>query len=87
MSNICYTILDKFLQDSLWGFPAQRSHRKLVIVSAIIDLELSGKVLKGIKSMRGIKPFVILTVVPFHFPVMPGGGKKTDELIADPVFC
>ena len=25
-------MLNKFLQDSLWGFPAQRSHRKQVIV-------------------------------------------------------
>ena len=40
LSNICYTMLNKFLQDSLWGFPSQRSHRKLIVVSAVIDLEL-----------------------------------------------
>ena len=74
MSDICYTMLNKFLQDSLWGFPAQRSHRKQVIVPAVIDLELSGKVLKGIKSMRSIKPFIIFWGgAAFHFPIMPGG--------------
>lgn len=40
LSNICYTILHKFIQDSLRGFPAQRSHGELVIVSAVIALEL-----------------------------------------------
>lgn len=84
MSNICYIILDKFLQDSQWGFPAQRSHRELVIVLAIIDLELAGKVLKGIKSMSGIKPFIIFAVAALYFPVMPGC-KWTNQFMANPM--
>ena len=84
LSNICYTKLNKFLQDSLWGFPAQRSHRELVIVPAVIDLELSGKVLKGIKSMRCIKAFIIFAMAAFYFSVMPGR-EWTDQFMADPV--
>ena len=84
LSNICYTMLNKFLQDSLWGFPAQRSHRELVIVPAVIDLELSGKVLKGIKSMRSIKPFIIFAMAAFHFSIMPGR-KWADQFMADPI--
>ena len=84
LSNICYTMLNKFLQDSLWGFPAQRSHRELVIVPAVIDLELSGKVLKGIKSMISIKPFIIFAMAAFHFSIMPGR-KWADQFMADPI--
>ena len=82
LSNICYTMLNKFLQDSLWGFPAQRSHRKQVIVPAVIDLELPGKVLKGIKSMRSIKPFIIFAMAALHFSIMPGR-KWADQFMAD----
>ena len=77
-------MLNKFLQDSLWGFPAQRSHRKQVIVPAVIDLELLGKVLKGIKSMSGIKPFIIFAVAALYFPVMPGC-KWTNQFMANPM--
>ena len=77
-------MLNKFLQDSLWGFPAQRSHRKQVIVPAVIDLELSGKVLKGIKSMRSIKPFIIFEIAALYFPIMPGR-KWTNQFMADPM--
>ena len=82
LSNICYTMLNKFLQDSLWSFPAQRSHRELVIVPAVIDLELSRKVLKGIKSMRSIKRSIIFAMAAFHFSIMPGR-KWTDQFMAD----
>ena len=85
LSNICYTILNKFLQDSLWGFPSQRSHRELVVVSAVIDLELPGKVLEGIKGMRSIKTLIILAVAAFHCPVMPGC-ERTDQFVTDPMF-
>ena len=43
LSNICYTILNKFLQDRLRGFPSQRSHGELIIVPAVIYLQLPGK--------------------------------------------
>lgn len=72
LSNICYTISDKFSQDSLRRFPTQRTHRKLVIVPAIIDLELFGKVLEGIKRMRSVKPFIIFAMAAFYFPVVVG---------------
>ena len=75
-------MLNKFLQNSLWGFPAQRSHRKQVIVPAVIDLELPGKVLKGIKSMRSIKPFIIFAMAALHFSIMPGR-KWADQFMAD----
>ena len=77
-------MLNKFLQDSLWGFPTQRSHRELVIVPAVIDLELSEKVLKGIKSIRSIKPFIIFAMAAFHFSIMPGR-KWADKFMADPI--
>ena len=82
LSNICYTLLNKFLQDSLWGFPTQRSHREQIIVPTVIDLGLPGKVLKGIKGMGGIKPLVILPVAAFHFPVMTGC-ERTDQFMTD----
>ena len=70
LSNICYTLLNKFSQDSLWWFPPQRSHGKLVILSTVIGLKLLRKILKGIESMGGIKTFIILAVAAFHFSVM-----------------
>ena len=54
------------------GFLSQRSYRKLIIVPVVIDLELFGKVLKGIKGAGGIKPFVILAVAALFFFVIPG---------------
>lgn len=46
-----------------WCLPAQRSHRKAVVVPAIIKLELPAEVFERIKSMSGIKTFIILTEV------------------------
>ena len=66
------------------GISIQRSHRKLIVVSAVIDLKLSGKVLKGIKGMGCIKTLMILAVAAFHFPVMPGC-ERTDQFVADPL--
>ena len=45
LSNICYTVFHKFIQDSLWGFPSQRSHGKMIIIPSVIDLELLREVL------------------------------------------
>ena len=84
LSNICYTVLHKFIQDSLRGFPPQRPHGKLVIVFPIINLKLFRKVLKGIKRMGSVKPFIIFAMAAFHFPVMPGC-KWTNQLVANPV--
>ena len=82
LSNICYTLLNKFLQDSLWGFPTQRSHREQIIVPTVIDLELPGKVLKGIKGMGGIEPFVIFPMAALYFSIMPRS-KWTDQFMTD----
>lgn len=46
LSNICYTVFNKFIQDSLRRLPTQRSHREPVIVSLVINLKLLRKVLE-----------------------------------------
>ena len=84
LSNICYTILNKFFQDSLRGFPPQRPHRKQVIVPAIVDLELPGKVLKGIKRMGSVETFIIFAMAALYFSVMPGC-ERTDQFMPDPM--
>ena len=85
LSNICYTVLHEFIQNSLWGFPSQRSHRESVVVLTIIGLKLPRKILEGVKLMRCIEPFVIFPMATLYFSIMPGS-KWTDQLVANPVF-
>lgn len=59
------------------------AYRKQVIIPLIIDLELSGKVLEGIKSMRSAKSFIIFTAVAFCFVIMTGH-KWPDQFVTDP---
>ena len=63
--------------------PSQRSHGKRIIISAVINLKLSGKIPEGIKGMRCMKPFVILAVAAFRFSMMPGS-KRTDSFMPNP---
>ncbi len=67
-------------------FTSHWTHRKVVVISAVIDLELCGEVFKGIKEMGCIKPFGIFPVVAFHFPVMPWH-KRTDEFMLYAMCC
>ena len=68
-----------------WCLPAQRSHRKAVVVPAIIKLELPAEVFERIKSMSGIKTFIILAVAAFHFSVMTWC-KGSDQFMLDAKF-
>ena len=66
----------------IWRLPSQRSHRKVVVVPAIIKLELSAEVLKGIKAVSGIKTFIILTVASLYLAIMPRC-KRANQLMSD----
>ena len=54
----------------------------MIIISPVINLELPGKVLEGIKPVGSIEPFIILTVAAFHFAVMPGC-KRPNQFVPD----
>ena len=69
-----------------WCLPAQRSHRKAVVVPAIIKLKLPAEVLERIKSMSCIKTFIILTMASFYLTIMPWG-KGADHFMLYAILC
>ncbi len=71
-------------QYQVWRFPSQWSHRKVIIVTAAVFLKLLCKVLKGIETMCGIEPLIILPVATLYFPVVPGH-VWPDQLVPDAV--
>ncbi len=85
MSNICYTILNRVIEGSLWRFSSQWSHGKLVVIPAVVCFELLGKILERVEVTDGVKAFIIFSMASFHFPVVPGS-KVTDEFVAYPMF-
>ncbi len=66
------------------SLPSERTHREVIIIPVIVPLELFCKILKGIETVCGIEPFIILSVAAFHFTIMPGG-KRPDQLVVDPM--
>ena len=66
------------------ALPAKGPHGKVVVIPAVINLELPGKVLEGIEGMGGIEPFIVFPVAALHLPVVPWG-KGPDPLVSDPV--
>ena len=69
-----------------WCLPAQRSHRKAVVVPAIIKLELPAEVFERIKSMSGIKTFIIFAMASFYLTIMPRG-KGADHFMLYAILC
>ena len=65
--------------------PPQRTHRKIIVIPAIIQFQLVAKVLKRIKPMSGIETFIVLTMTSFHFAVV-SWSKRTDQLVLYTVF-
>src|SRR5699024_2455621 len=49
--------------------PAKRSHGE-VVGTAIMDSELPGEVIQGVKAAAGVKAFLILAVAALHFTVV-----------------
>ena len=62
--------------------PTKRSHGE-VVGAAVVDSELSGEVIQGVKAAAGIEVFLILAVAALHFTVV-ARRVGTDELVADP---
>lgn len=62
----------------------QRTHREVVIIPAVIHLQLLCEILKGVKTVSGVEPFVVLPVAALHFAVMPRR-VRADELMGDAV--
>ena len=54
-----------------WGFPVERSHRKVVIL-ALSDSELLFKVSKAIELVASIKLFIVLSVATFYLTIVLG---------------
>ena len=63
------------------GTPVERSHGK-VVGAAVVDSELLGKVIQGVKAVRGIETFLVLPVAALHLAVV-ARSIGTDELVAD----
>ena len=64
--------------------PSQGPHGKVIVIPAVIHLQLFCKVLKGIKQVGGIEPFIVLPVAAFYLSIMPGS-KGPDDFVADPM--
>ena len=82
LSNICYTIKHEIIQNSLRRFPPQRTHRKAIVIPVVVYLQLLRKIFKRIKSVGGVKAFVILAMTALYLPIMPWC-KRPDQLVAD----
>ena len=65
--------------------PAKRSHGE-VVGTAIMDSELPGEVIQGVKAAAGVKAFLILAVAALHFTVV-ARRIGPDELVADTQLC
>ena len=63
--------LQIILQYLKGGFPPQRTHGKVVVVSTVVYLKLLCEIFKGIEGMGGIEPLIILPVAALHLAVMP----------------
>ena len=59
-------------------------HGEVVIFPAIIYQQLFGKVLKRVKTVRGIETLVILAMASLYFAVM-SGSEGPDLLMPDPI--
>ena len=61
--------------------PTKRS-RGEVVGAAVVDSELSGEVIQGVKTVAGIEAFLVLTVAALHLAVV-ARRIRPDELVAD----
>ena len=61
--------------------PTKRSHGE-VVGAAVVDSELSGEVIQGVKTVAGIEAFLVLTVAALHLAVV-ARRIRPDELVAD----
>ena len=52
--------------------PTKRSHGE-VVGAAVVDSELSGEVIQGVKAVAGVKPFLVLPVAALHFAIVTWG--------------
>jgi len=57
----------------------------VVIVPPIVQLELFGEVLKRVKGMRGVEPFIVFSMTALDFSIMPGC-EGTDLFVPYPIF-
>lgn len=56
----------------------------MIIIPSVVSLKLSRKVLKGIEAVGSVKPFIVLSVAPFHLPVVPWR-VWPDQLMSDAI--
>ena len=61
--------------------PVKRSHREAV-GAAVVNSELLGKVVQRIKTMAGVKAFLILTMTTLHLAVV-SRRVRTNELMSN----
>ena len=61
--------------------PAKRPHRE-VVGATVVNSELFRKVIQGVKTVAGIKAFLVFSVAAFYFAVV-ARGIGSDELVAD----
>ena len=65
--------------------PVKGSHRE-VVRAVVVDSELPGEVIQGIKTVAGIEVLLILAVTSLHFTVV-ARRVGADELVADTQLC
>jgi len=77
LSNILY-------KELIRRTPGKRSHGK-VVGASVVDSELVNEVAERIKSVAGIKTFLVFPVAALHLAVV-SGSVGTDEFVADAEF-
>ena len=68
-------------KDIIRGLPVERTHGKIIILP-LTNGKLLHKIIKGIKTMRGIELFVVFSVAAFNFAVM-SWCKRFNLLMSD----
>lgn len=76
--------MDIIIDIILWGAPAERPHRE-VVVFPVPNSQLLSEVSKGHKGMAGVKALIVFAVGTLNFAVVPRR-KGFDEFVADAKF-
>ena len=61
--------------------PEKGPHRE-VVGAAVVDSELPGEVIEGVKAMAGVEAFLVLTMTALHLAVV-SRSVRADELMSN----
>ena len=74
--------MSKILDSELNGGKPEKGPQGKVVGGAVVNGQLFCKVVEGIKAVAGIKTFLVLSVAPLYFAVVPWR-VRTNEFMAN----